>query len=493
VSEQDKKQPEIMDNHRKALEHAIQVDDADTLRQLIDAGADADQYDLFGYTPLMLAAQLGAVKCTEALLAAGVDPFKKDRSPYSRKTAIAHTSSLPVARLLAAAGNDINDLDTESDIRAQLLGLQPQEHIAVGKQEYHRLKQRVFGTANPERSANPLWQHAVRNRASAWKLRQQFDDTDPGQDGAVWCYARFGTALSDLGAGEFIEIGGEHEDHYDPDFCIYNDVIHYKGDGTFDIYQYPQDVFPPTDFHTATRVGEWIYIIGGLGYPAQRRHGTTPVYRLSLRDFHIEPVITQGDCPGWIYHHKTFVTGESTLRINGGEILTRHENADVHQYSTHDFELCLKTLTWTRHPPQPLTRMPEFFAEEYKRFRHSEGSQLAVEQAGGWTLCKIIAVRAVEVRRGEVIHLEGEAVTLPVDDYLLLVFCAWGGAFAGFDALQRAVQKGGVAAAFDGRARLTTDAMLDGRWLGFGEVTKEERILVEEWLRQAGVSGIVVG
>lgn len=118
VNWKDRKQPDTGDNHRKALEHAIQADDADTLRQLIDAGADPEQYDPFGYTPLMLAAQLGSVKCTEALLAAGVDPFKKDRSPYSRKTAIAHTSSLPVVRLLAAAGNDINDLDTESDIRA---------------------------------------------------------------------------------------------------------------------------------------------------------------------------------------------------------------------------------------------------------------------------------------------------------------------------------------------------------------------------------------
>ena len=71
-------------------------------------------------------------------------------------------------------------------------------------------------------------------------------------------------------------IAGEHEDYYDPDFCIYNDVVVLGLDGSVEIYGYPKDVFPPTDFHTATLVGDRVIVIGRLGYmgsdiPARRR------------------------------------------------------------------------------------------------------------------------------------------------------------------------------------------------------------------------------
>jgi hypothetical protein len=42
--------------------------------------------------------------------------------------------------------------------------------------------------------------------------------------------------------------GGEHEDFYDPDFCIYNDVFVHERDGSVAIYGYPESVFPPTDY-----------------------------------------------------------------------------------------------------------------------------------------------------------------------------------------------------------------------------------------------------
>ena len=43
-------------------------------------------------------------------------------------------------------------------------------------------------------------------------------------------------------------MGGEHEDFYDPDFCIYNDVVVYDGHGDFTIYGYPKEVFPSHGF-----------------------------------------------------------------------------------------------------------------------------------------------------------------------------------------------------------------------------------------------------
>ena len=71
-------------------------------------------------------------------------------------------------------------------------------------------------------------------------------------------------------------IAGEHEDFYDPDFCIYNDVFVERARRPPGIYRYPKDVFPPTDFHTATLVGDEIILIGSLGYRDLRRAGRSP-------------------------------------------------------------------------------------------------------------------------------------------------------------------------------------------------------------------------
>ena len=55
--------------------------------------------------------------------------------------------------------------------------------------------------------------------------------------GPVWCFNRFGGTVTKLPDGCFVHIGGEHEDFYDPDFCIYNDVI---------VIATPQFSNPPT-------------------------------------------------------------------------------------------------------------------------------------------------------------------------------------------------------------------------------------------------------
>jgi hypothetical protein len=116
-----------------------------------------------------------------------------------------------------------------------------------------------------------------------------------------------------------IEIAGEHEDYYDPDFYIYNDVVVYDGCGEFTIYEYPQAIFPPTDFHTATLIDDWIYIIGNLGYGRDRIMGETPVYRLNCTTLAIEVVVTQGDSPGWISNHRAVLQGRQ-IHISGGSV-----------------------------------------------------------------------------------------------------------------------------------------------------------------------------
>jgi hypothetical protein len=84
---------------------------------------------------------------------------------------------------------------------------------------------------------------------------------------------------------------------------------------THELYRYPLDVFPPTDFHTATLLGDTIWIIGNLGY-TQNRGTVTPVYQLNVNTLAIHGVEVGGDHnPGWIYKHKAWVKGDDVIEI----------------------------------------------------------------------------------------------------------------------------------------------------------------------------------
>ena len=134
-----------------------------------------------------------------------------------------------------------------------------------------------------------------------------------------------GQTNTELADGRIVYIAGEHEDYYDPDFCIYNDVVvidtkvkPLTGKG-ITIYGYPADVFPPTDFHTSTYVREgegkgkeWIYVIGGVGYEGSPHKSGTMVYRLDLTDFSISKVETSGGLEEGLSNHKArLVDGEN--------------------------------------------------------------------------------------------------------------------------------------------------------------------------------------
>jgi hypothetical protein len=69
------------------------------------------------------------------------------------------------------------------------------------------------------------------------------------------------------------------------------------------IYGYPEEDFPPTDFHTATLVGNEIILIGSLGYPDKRDDSCTQVLRLYIDDWTINKQTTQ-NAPGWISNHQ---------------------------------------------------------------------------------------------------------------------------------------------------------------------------------------------
>ena len=164
----------------------------------------------------------------------------------------------------------------------------------------------------------------------------------------VWCAARFGQSLTLLPDGRAVQIGGEHEDYYDPNFCIYNDVFVHARDGSVAIYGYPESVFPPTDFHTATLVGGYIYVIGSLWYLGTRRPGETPVYRLDIRTLRMGRMEACGEVPGWIYKHRATALKSHEIRVWGGKVVTANGSGESHQENTASFVLDLECLAWRR-------------------------------------------------------------------------------------------------------------------------------------------------
>ncbi|BAY15244.1 ankyrin [Anabaenopsis circularis NIES-21] len=327
------------------LMYAIENNRLEVLQWLIAEGFDIEATDDFSNTALIMAAEHGATDCVRILLEAGANP---SRINHCHDKAIKIATKTEIVRMLIAAGEDVSDIN--NDMRRSLTGIDNNKFSLsqVTPEQYFAGKHPRFGKTNPELMEIPFWQAMICHGCSAYAAKNFFDDTENWQDKA-WCYDRFGRTITQLPDGRIVEIAGEHEDYYDPDFCIYNDVVVYQGDGNFQIFGYPQDVFPPTDFHSATLVGEYIYIIGNLGYFGTRIYHETPVYRLHIHTFVIEKVETTGDKPGWISKHKAYYQEPDKIHITGGKLcVINNEKIEDYIDKSVDYVLDLIDLTWSR-------------------------------------------------------------------------------------------------------------------------------------------------
>lgn len=292
------------------LHYAVSRNDAALLEWLVAQGFDVEACDEFGSPPLHQAVVSSALEAARSLIGAGASlelPTSLGRSLMSE------ADSPSIAWLLADAGLDL--CETSASLRRKLVGASCDAGVvAVAEYSDHRI--RVFGQSNPQRMNNSFWDRQVATRESAIGASRAYGYLDIERE-PTWCFERFGQSLTPLPDGRFVEIGGEHEDYYDPDFCIYNDVVVHDR-GRFDIYGYPEDVFPPTDFHSATRLGSWIYLIGSLGYSGSRQFGATPVYRLDCRNWAMERLDCEGDSPGWIHGHRARGLSSDRIEIRGG-------------------------------------------------------------------------------------------------------------------------------------------------------------------------------
>ncbi|KAI8826288.1 uncharacterized protein EV422DRAFT_161097 [Fimicolochytrium jonesii] len=185
---------------------------------------------------------------------------------------------------------------------------------------------------NPTDLTNPYYIAMIKCGWSAWSAAKKFTRKQSSLDRAPeWCFSpRFGRSRTVLDrpvasvggymleAGTKLFIAGEHEDYYDDDFCIYNDVTVVRPNGEIRIYGYPTDVFPPTDGHSATVVGDKIWIIGSVGY-MWTRGKEAQVCILDLATMRMSRHTTTGDDPGWLAGHVVTRVFEDAIEVEVGQ------------------------------------------------------------------------------------------------------------------------------------------------------------------------------
>jgi hypothetical protein len=206
-----------------------------------------------------------------------------------------------------------------------------------------------------------------------------------------------GASCTELPDGRTIFVGGEHEDFYDQDFWIYNDVVVLRS-GEIEIYGYPKEIFQPTDFHTATAVGDVIIVIGCVGYPRDRVNGQTPVYGLQLNGYQISALKTSGEMPGWISHHDASVGMDGVITVSAGLIFEEKNGEWRFRRNFEDYAFDPKSHIWrrltTRNWRQFQIRLEDHAAFVLERRPEPKslvptGIQRAIVRSKDWNQCRI--------------------------------------------------------------------------------------------------------
>jgi hypothetical protein len=247
--------------------------------------------------------------------------------------------------------------------------------VEISRELFDRQRRPRFGKSNPERMQFAFWEWMIRgpdrlptreeegihaefglmiregilkSASGPWRARDLFKAPITDGGGPIWTFDRMGRTCTELTDGRTVCVGGEHEDYYDPDFCIYNDVVVFGPNDQIEIFGYPKEVFPSTDFHTATLAGDQIILIGCLGYSDDRRAGHTPVYALHLADFHISSVSTSGEIPGWISDHEAESSAEGIITVRGGKVIGGADGKQRCRRNLEEYTLNLQSRVWQR-------------------------------------------------------------------------------------------------------------------------------------------------
>jgi len=326
------------------LFYAIENAHVPMLKWLLEIGANIEQTDDFGKTALRTAVECCNDESVDIFLAAGANVNQESKTG----TALSYAGTRSIAMKLMEAGADPQHLSGGG--RRAILGYPPesdQDLLETSATDFHQNRSRKFGTQNPEIMNNSFWEGMIRSGISAYEAGALFgiENKFDGTYKPIWCTQRFGQSITFLSDGRIVQIAGEHEDGYDPDFCIYNDVFVHDREGKVIVYGYPESVFPPTDFHTATLVLEYLShrLIGVSG---TRQYGETPVYRLDTTTFRIEKIETNGNKPGWIYKHRAILLTPSEIQVFGGEAVSLADDEEIHSNNSKTFFLDIAQRIW---------------------------------------------------------------------------------------------------------------------------------------------------
>jgi hypothetical protein len=246
--------------------------------------------------------------------------------------------------------------------------------MEISRELFDQQRRPRFGNANPERMQLAFWEWMIRGEGSPpkdeeeglaglgimmrdgklksgygpYRARDLFKVPLNREDGPIWTFERYGASRTELPDGRVVCVGGEHEDYYDADFCIYNDVIVFGLEDQIEIYGYPKEIFPPTDFHTASLANDRIIIIGSLGYMHERHPGHSQVYSLNLSSYQMSEIRTSGEMPGWISEHESELASDGTITIRGGKVIEERGGKQRYRRNVEDYALELRSGVWRR-------------------------------------------------------------------------------------------------------------------------------------------------
>jgi hypothetical protein len=238
------------------------------------------------------------------------------------------------------------------------------------------------GNANPEQMNNPLWQWLIETRLDAYQANKALKGPSSFEAGPMWCFDRFGQSVTRLPDDSTVLIGGEHEDYYDPDFFIYNDLVVTTQDGRIEIYGYPRTIFPPTDFHTASLKDECIILLGNLGYPGDRRIGQTQVLVVERPDWRVSRIDSLGSSPGWIHsHHAELQADGASILVKRGKLFRGAELSLVENID--EWKLHLNGWRWERMTERRWVRF-ELYRKDRTRNHLFELRQALWEREMKW-------------------------------------------------------------------------------------------------------------
>ncbi|MEM6594613.1 MAG: ankyrin repeat domain-containing protein [Pseudomonadota bacterium] len=315
---------------------AVKACAADVVKWLMDQGFDPNAVDDIEWEALERAVDNEDIATAEVLLAAGAVPFGSQAKDYT--SPVEKAVSNEMRALFVEYGVSPASFTYGPSLEHPNLSRLPELELSKHDFEAHRCYR--SGRSNPEPFLPAFWSEQMRDGRYS-KLKSL--GYEPDRDKPVWSFSRYGRTATVLSDGRLVLVAGEHEDHYDADFCIYADVTVLGTGGTLEHFIYPKDVFPPTDFHSATLLGHQIWLIGCLGYPDQRKDNQTQVLCLNVEDFSISVVPTSGETPGWIHGHRAALTEEGILLV-GGKIEPGYRDNEA------TFLLNTDTLCWSQIP-----------------------------------------------------------------------------------------------------------------------------------------------